>query len=225
AEKNLQNARALFESHLNAVFTQRGEEDIVKSVHEVVESISTGPFGSLLHKADYEQGGIPLVNPVNIVGDKIVADPRKTVGKLTARRLSRYSLREHDIVIGRRGEIGRCAVVKREHDGWLCGTGSFFIRPSGLTNSDYLAHLLRSQYYRRQLERLSGRATMPSISNSDLANLVVRVPPLERQKQRLRCLECLSNETQRLASIYRRKLTAFDELKKSLLNRAFSGQL
>lgn len=66
---------------------------------------------------------------------------------------------------------------------------------------------------------------MPSISNSDLASLVVRMPPVERQKQILLVLDDLSNETQRLESIYHRKLAALNELKKSLLHQAFSGQL
>ena len=225
AEKNLQNARALFESHLNAVLTQRGEGWVEKPLEGFVDGISTGPFGSLLHKSDYQPGGIPLVNPINIVGGKIVPDQRKAVGKSTAQKLAAYTLREKDIVIGRRGEIGRCAVVERKQAGWLCGTGSFFIRPSSPTNPYYLAHLLRSQHYRKQLERLSGRATMPSISNSDLASLVVRIPPVKRQNQILSLLDDLSNESQRLESIYQRKLAALDELKKSLLHQAFSGQL
>ena len=225
AEKNLQNARALFESHLNAVFSQRGAGEVKKPLQEFVEGISTGPFGSLLHKSDYEHGGIPLVNPINIVGSKIIPDERKAVGKSTAQRLARYSLRENDIVIGRRGEIGRCAVVEPEQAGWLCGTGSFFIRPSTLTNPYYLAHLLRSQHYREQLERLSGRATMPSISNSDLANLGVRLPPVKRQGYILSLLDDLSDETQCLAHLYQRKLAALAALKKSLLHRAFSGGL
>jgi type I restriction enzyme S subunit len=225
AEKNLQNARALFESHLNAVFTCRGEGWIEKPLGEGVQEISTGPFGSILHKSDYEHGGIPLVNPINIEGDKIIPDDRKAVGRATAQRLARYALRENDIVIGRRGEIGRCAVVAKEQAGWLCGTGSFIIRPSANTNPYFLSHLLRSEPYRRRLEGVAARATMPSISNDDLASLVVALPPLAQQQRTLKLLESLSTETQSLESIYQQKLDALDELKKSLLHQAFVGKL
>lgn len=225
AEKNLQNAGALFESYLDAVFARNEDECLEKPLGDVVEEISTGPFGSLLHKSDYEPGGIPLVNPINIVESKIVPDDRKAVGQETAERLSRYSLKEDDIVIGRRGEIGRCAVVEKEQAGWLCGTGSFIIRPNGTTNPFYLAHLLRSQHYRQKLERVAGRATMPSISNRDLANLVVRIPSLNRQDHVLSGLDDISAQTRQLESIYQHKLAVLDELKKSLLHQAFSGQL
>ncbi len=225
AEKNLQNARAIFESHLNDVFTQRGEGWVEKPLGEWVQDISTGPFGSLVHKSDYEHGEIPLVNPINIVGEEIIPDERKAVGIATARRLARYELRENDVVIGRRGEIGRCAVVASEQAGWLCGTGSFRIRPSDMTVPHYLAHLLRSQPYRSQLEKVAGRATMPSISNDDLSKLVVQLPSVAVQQRAVALLKGLTEETQRLASIYEQKLAALDELKKSLLHQAFSGGL
>ena len=225
AEKNLQNAHEVFESYLQWVFTLTGEGWIEKPLGDCVQEISTGPFGSLLHKSDYEHGEIPLVNPINIVGEEIIPDSRKAVGEATAQRLARYTLRQNDIVIGRRGEIGRCAVVTKAQDGWLCGTGCFIIRPSNMTDPNYLAHLLRSRPYRSQLEGVSDRATMPSISNNDLANLVVRLPPVQAQRGTLASLKGLSEETQRLEGIYQQKLSALDDLKQSLLHRAFNGDL
>jgi type I restriction enzyme S subunit len=225
AEKNLQNARAIFESHLESVFTQSGEGWVERKLSEWVQDISTGPFGSLLHKSDYEHGEIPLINPINIEGDKIISDQRKAVGKVTAQRLSRYALQENDIVIGRRGEIGRCAVVARNQAGWLCGTGCFIIRPSDKIYPHFLTHLLRSRPYRELLEGVSKRATMPSISNDDLANLVIRLPSLTIQRRTLELLDNFSLETQRLESIYQKKLDALGALKKSLLNQAFTGEL
>jgi len=225
AEKNLQNARTLFESHLQSVFTQRGPGWVERPLGDCVNSISTGPFGSLLHKSDYEQSGIPLVNPINIEGDQIIPDDRKTIGRATAIRLASYVLRENDIVIGRRGEIGRCAVISSDQAGWLCGTGCFFIRPSDKTDPHYLTHLLRSYPYRSILEGASARATMPSISNDDLARLVVWLPPMAQQRRTLKLLESLSTKTQRLARLYEQKLALLTALKKSLLHQAFTGEL
>jgi type I restriction enzyme, S subunit len=130
AEKNLQNARALFESHLQAVFTQSGPGWVETTLSRATDGIFTGPFGSLLHKSDYIADGIPLVNPAHITEVGIEPDLNKTVSKATALRLKNYIMREGDIVIGRRGEMGRCALVTEVEDGWLCGTGSFFIKPS-----------------------------------------------------------------------------------------------
>ncbi|MFM8475986.1 MAG: restriction endonuclease subunit S [Planctomycetaceae bacterium] len=225
AARNLQNAREIFDSHLHAVFSQRGAARPPVPLRQCVEDIATGLFGSLLHKSDYEAGGIPLVNPINIEGEAIVPDDRKAVGRETAERLSRYVLKENDIVIGRRGEIGRCAVITSIEAGWICGTGCFVIRPTPDTNPHYLAHLLRSKPYREQLEAVSKRATMPSISNEDLANLDVQIPPLPQQKMVLRLLNLVSAKTQRLATLQQRKISALGELKKSLLHQAFAGGL
>jgi len=225
AEKNLQNTRALFESYLQDIFTQRGPGWEEKPLGECVQDISTGPFGSLLHKSDYERGGIPLVNPINIEGEEIIPNKNKAVGIETAKRLASYTLRENDIVIARRGEIGRCAVITRNQAGWICGTGCFIIRSSEKTDPHFLTHLLRSKPYRAQLEGVSERATMPSISNGDLQKLVIGLPTIPQQRHILSLLDNLSTETQRLAIIYQSKLAALEILKKSLLHQAFNGNL
>ena len=144
---------------------------------------------------------------------------------MTKQRLQSYVLQEGDIVIGRRGEIGRCAVVDLEQAGWICGTGCFFIRPLPTINSHFIANLIRSSSYREQLERASTGATMLNLSNKALGELLVAVPSLQNQKNLLGQLDVLSSETLRLESIYQQKLTALEELKKSLLHQAFSGRL
>jgi type I restriction enzyme S subunit len=116
AEKNLQNARALFESHLQSVFTQRGPGWVETTLGRATDGIFTGPFGSLLHKSDYIADGIPLVNPAHITEVGIEPDLHKTVSKATASRLKNYIMRDGDIVIGRRGEMGRCALVTEVED-------------------------------------------------------------------------------------------------------------
>lgn len=187
--------------------------------------IFTGPFGSLLHKSDYVEDGIPLVNPAHITETGFEPDLRKTVSKTTARRLSNYILRTGDVVIGRRGEMGRCALVTDAEDGWLCGTGSFFIKPSNRCDPRYLVRLLRSDSCRRRLENIAGGAVMSNLSNTDLGEMRFYLPPLERQKAVVEAIDALHTETQRLESIYKQKLAALNELKKSLLHEAFSGEL
>jgi type I restriction enzyme S subunit len=154
-----------------------------KKLMEVSAAVSTGPFGSILHKADYVDDGVPLVNPINIVDDRIVPDPSKLISNVTKQRLASYVLAEGDIVVARRGEIGRCAVVSPNETGWLCGTGSFFIRPLPSTDSRFLAHLLRSASYREKLEKASTGTTMRNLSNMALRDLIVDLPPLSEQQR------------------------------------------
>jgi len=223
AEKNLQNARALFESRLEAVFTQRGPGWVETTLSRATHGIFTGPFGSLLHKSDYILDGIPLVNPAHISEAGIEPDMRKTVSKATALRLKSYTLREGDIVIGRRGEMGRCALVTKVEDGWLCGTGSFFIKPSSQCDTRYLVRFLRSDSCKARLEKVAGGAVMPNLSNTDLGNLTLNLPPLDQQKAIVKEVDTLHEETQRLVRLYAQKLEALDSLKKSILHEAFSG--
>jgi type I restriction enzyme, S subunit len=137
----------------------------------------------MLHKSDYSDRGVPLVNPINIVGDQIVPDLSKLISKSVKKRLAHYVLEEGDVVVARRGEIGRCAVVGQNESGWMCGTGSFFIRPSPSTDSQFLAHLIRSADYREKLEKASTGTTMKNLSNTTLSELIVEIPSLSEQKR------------------------------------------
>lgn len=150
---------------------------------DFAELVSTGPFGSMLHKSDYVSDGVPLINPTNIVGEEIEPDADKQVGEEALARLGSYVLMEDDVVVGRRGEIGRCAVVGPAESGWVCGTGCFFVRPRPDLDARFLAHLLRSPLYREQLERASTGATMKNMSNTALAQLSVSVPSRDEQRR------------------------------------------
>jgi type I restriction enzyme S subunit len=189
------------------------------------EGVFTGPFGSLLHKRDYVENGIPLVNPAHITDTGIEPDMRKTVSSATAKRLANYIMREGDVVIGRRGEMGRCALVTEIEDGWLCGTGSFYIKPSDRCDMGYLVRYLRSDECRKQLDALAAGTVMPNLSNTALAGLSIFLPPPREQRKTVHEIDALSQETQRLARVYERKLAALEALKKSLLHQAFTGQL
>ena len=112
---------------------------------------STGPFGSMLHKEDYTLSGIPLINPANITDGCIINTKLKYVSPTTAQRLKSYRLQPGDVIIGRRGEMGRSAVVLPTQNEWLCGTGCFFVTPCSILNPEYLVFLLASPYVRSVL--------------------------------------------------------------------------
>ncbi len=224
-EQNLKNARELFESYLQQVFSQHGEGWETTTLDQTTGGVYTGPFGSLLHKSDYVENGIPLINPAHITSTGIQADCRKTVSIEIAQRLASYIMREGDIVIARRGEMGRCAVITKNEDGFLCGTGSFFIKHSNRCDSGYLVQYLRSESCKARLEKIAGGAVMPNLSNKDLSKLNLELPPYETQLEMVKLIEVLSQQTKHLTTIYLKKLDALEDLKKSILQKAFSGEL
>ena len=196
-----------------------------KRFSEIAESISTGPFGTMLHKSDYVPDGIPLVNPMNIVDSKIIPSNKMMINKETRERLSCYILKIGDIVIGRRGELGRCALVTEREAGWLCGTGSFFVRLSDAISGEFFVALFGSEQFKARLKASAVGTTMNSLNHGILNDLVLPVPPITVQREIMDTSRDLLLETQRLESIYRQKSAALDELKKSLLHQAFSGDL
>ena len=142
---------------------------------------STGPFGSMLHKEDYTQNGIPLINPANIINGQISEIGIKHVSNSTAQRLSSYRLDVGDVVIGRRGEMGRSAVIKQKHDHWLCGTGCFYVTTGEGFIPDYLVFLLKAPYLQSALLEKSVGTTMNNLNHSILSELLIPLPPVPEQ--------------------------------------------
>lgn len=106
--------------------------------------VQTGPFGSQLHAAEYVQDGWPVVNPANLKAQGIVPDRSVTVDEKTRAGLARHILQPGDVVFGRRGELGRAAVVTDGESGWVCGTGCLRVRFAGAAfDAGYLARYLR----------------------------------------------------------------------------------
>ena len=150
---------------------------------DLMLSISTGPFGSMLHKSDYVSEGIPLVNPANIVNGFIVPSDKMLVSPETANRLASYALESGMIVIGRRGEMGRCAVVTEHEHGWLCGTGSFFMQPSKELFVYYINMFFSTPYAKKFLGGQSVGTTMSNLNHKIMSSMPVPLPPLAEQKR------------------------------------------
>ena len=148
---------------------------------EILVELQTGPFGSTLHQSDYEKGGTPVVNPASIQNERIVPIEKMAVGPATLRRLATFRLRQGDIVMGRRGEMGRCAEVTQRENGWLCGTGSLILRLPKCVYPRFFVMLLGSPYAREYLGRSSVGATMQNLNQSILLNLVIGLPPFAEQ--------------------------------------------
>ena len=141
----------------------------------------TGPFGSALHKSDYTNDGVPVVNPMHIVDGKIEPTRTMTITEQAAKNLSEFRLKPSEIVIGRRGDMGRCAVVQVHQLGWLCGTGSMIIRPLN-TDAEFLQRILSSPRAISAIEDSSVGTTMVNLNQGTLAGLKVQLPPLPEQR-------------------------------------------
>ncbi|MEV5199802.1 restriction endonuclease subunit S [Streptomyces sp. NPDC053720] len=145
---------------------------------------AAGPSGSLIRAQDYVGAeGVPVVMPKDISDTGFIVDGIKRITESHAERLDRFRLNPGDVVIARRGDLGRCAVVGEEQQGWVCGTGCFVISPPGTVDSRYLAALLRSPGAREWLDSHStGSLALRTVSLDVLGMLLVSLPELDTQR-------------------------------------------
>jgi type I restriction enzyme S subunit len=146
-------------------------------------TFKTGPFGSALHRSDYVEGGIPVVNPMQIVDGRIRATPSMAITEAAARKLSEFRLSTGNVVIGRRGDMGRCAVVGSEEEGWLCGTGSMIIRARPSLDSEFLQRILSSPPIIAEIENASVGTTMINMNQGTLGRLLIPFPPVKSEQE------------------------------------------
>lgn len=199
----------------------RNEKGWNKTELKNYAKVRIGPFGSLLHREDCVRNGVPLVNPSHISAGKIVVDSELTISPKKLTELSAYVMHEGDVVLGRRGEIGRCAVVTRKEDGYLCGTGSIFIRPTEKLDAIFLYNIISSASLRKVLENSAKGITMKNLNSGIVENLKIPVPPIELQSQFARIVE----KTEALKTQYQQSLQELENLYGGLSQKAFKGEL
>jgi len=178
---------------------------------EVCEAILTGPFGSSLHQSDYVENGIPVINPQNIIDGAIITDGAKMVSVDTRERLQEFTVHENDIVIGRRGEMGRCAVVTSEMSGWLCGTGSFVIRLKAQCDVWFAFFQISSPKVKAYLEEQAVGVTMKNLNQGILSAIPIPLPPLATQQAIVAEIEAeqgLVNANRELIARFEKKIQA-----------------
>ena len=191
-------AQSLFyEMFGDPVENEKGWE--VKKIGDLA-LVKTGPFGSMLHKEDYICDGIPLVNPVHMKDFKIVPDLDFTISKEKASELENYLLKSNDVVFARRGDIGRCAIVSEAEQGFICGTGSLFVRFSKEIESIFIMYIIRCDSFSKHLISKAKGATMLNINSNTIADLRIPLPPLSLQRlfaQRIEQIEREKSEVQK----------------------------
>jgi type I restriction enzyme, S subunit len=151
------------------------------TLEEYSLDVSTGPFGSMLHQADYIVNGIPVVNPSHMIGGRICPDLKVTISPGMADRLESYKLTAGDIVMARRGEVGRAALVTEKEEGWLCGTGSFIVRFIPESLRAYVLLFLSADLARSYLLGSAIGATMTNLNHGILKKMPIPLPPLAEQ--------------------------------------------
>lgn len=150
--------------------------------------IQIGPFGSQLHRSDYQRSGVPVVMPSDLGAYGIEEEHIARVSEDKANTLAQHRLLPGDIVLPRRGNFDRRAVVGKREEGWLCGTGCIRVR---LDNPDLAPSLAQSLASWSVLQWLQSRAvgtTMPNLNLQIVGAIPVRTPEDSQDRQALQAI-------------------------------------
>ena len=226
AEQNLRNARALFESHLQSVFTQRGKGWVEKMLGDVCEFENGDRGKNYLHRSEYVESGIPWINTGHIQQDGTLSETEMNFisrGKYESLRSGK--IQPGDLVYCLRGAtLGKTALVDPYTIGAVASS-LVILRPSSVLDSRYLYFFLTSPIGQGLIKGYENGAAQPNLGAKSVAKYLIALLPIAEQKQLVAKLDDLRGETKRLQSVYQQKLAAVNELKKSLLHQAFSGAL
>ncbi|WP_109241226.1 restriction endonuclease subunit S [Klebsiella michiganensis] len=187
--------------------------------------MQTGPFGSQLHAEDYVVDGIPLINPAHMNAGIIIPDPKVTVDEATQERLERHKLSEGEIIFSRRGELGRCAVVKKNNEGWLCGTGSLKAKLTKKIIPDYAYTLISSEGVVSELTLESKGSTMANLNTETLGRIRLPVPPISEQEAILDYIKLISDKYDYLIRSADTAIRLMQERRTALISAAVTGKI
>jgi type I restriction enzyme S subunit len=222
AEKNLQNARALFESHLQSVFTQRGPGWVEKHLKEVCEKITDGTHQT----PKYFDEGIVFLSSRNVTSGTIDWDRIKYIDtKQHLEMHKRVAPRRNDILLAKNGTTGVAAIVDRDTT-FDIYVSLALLRALPVMRPRFLLHFINSPAAKVQFNKRLKGVGVPNLHLEEIREVRLAFPAdLKAQDRVVDELDDLREETQRLARLYSRKHAALEALKKSLLHQAFSGAL
>ncbi len=231
AEKNLQNARALFESHLQAVFSQRGEgwgEEHVGSICDVKHGFA---FDGTEFSRDVPEGNPLVITPGNFTEDGKLFFNEKNTKRFSGELPTGFLFDVGDLVVvmtdlsSKMKILGKPAFVERHNllHNQRIGRVVFL---NDWIEKRFLYYFMMTDGFRNNIkESATGTMVKHTAPKRILSNVVPFPHDREEQRATIRKLDSLHREAQHLESIYQQKLAALEELKRSLLREAFNGEL
>jgi len=174
----------IFERYKKLHSNHTTNQTLGEIVDKVGGIVRTGPFGSQLHESDYSEVGIPVVMPKNIIEGRIVTNDIARVPSDFASKLSNHTMNVGDIVYGRRGDIGRRAIITKRQQGWICGTGCLRISLKGeLLHPRFLYEYLGQPEVVSLIASRAIGATMPNLNTSILRGISILMPDYKVQRE------------------------------------------
>jgi len=221
AELNLQNAKELFESYLQGIFENCGGGWKEKTLKEVCHKTTDGTHQT----PKYFDEGVIFLSSRNVTSGKINWDKIKYIdNKQHIEMHKRVAPKRNDILLAKNGTTGVAAMVDRDvvFDIYV---SLAHIRVLDEVEANFMLYFINSPVAKKQFNKRLKGSGVPNLHLNEIREVVISFPPLQEQKQIVKKLNAISQETKKLESIYTQKLQDLEELKKSILQKAFNGEL
>ena len=220
-ERNLKNARELFESYLQSVFENRHDKWEERSLEQIIQKTETvDPTKKPNDKFVYLD--VSSVNKEN----KEIENVTVILGKNAPRRARRI-IKTGDVIFATvRPTHSRVAIISEKYDQQVCSTGYFIFRTKKFLKNNLLFYFVLTPSFKEKMEKLQKGASYPAVTDKDIKSVLISFPQsLFDQQNIVRKLDTLWAQTKRLEMLYQQKLEDLEKLKKSILRQAFNGEL
>ncbi len=188
----------------------------------IERGLQTGPFGSQLKASEYSENGIPVVMPSDLADYRISTNSIARIPVERAREMGKHQLQAGDIIFGRRGDIGRCAMVTENEEGWICGTGCLRVRLSlKKALPEFVIQYLDLPQAIGWLQSNAVGQTMLNLNTTILSELPLYLPPLAEQRKIAEILSSWDEAIQLVEAL----IAALKERKRGLMQRLLTGEV
>ncbi|MFY0674512.1 MAG: restriction endonuclease subunit S [Bacteroidia bacterium] len=223
AEQNLKNAKELFESYLEGVF-ENGKWEL-KKWGELCDFVR-GPFGGSLKKSVFKESGFAVYEQKHAIHDHF-NQLRYFIDEEKFNEMKRFELLPGDIIMSCSGvTLGRVAVVPEGIPRGVINQALLKLTPKKNVSVHFIKYWLRSNIFQKIIFDYAGGAAIPNVPSAKiLKEILIPFPLLKEQERIVSQIEIVLSESKKLESIYQKKMDDLEELKKSILQKAFAGEL
>ncbi len=225
AQQNLKNAKELFESYLQGVF-ENPKDNWEKTKWGDLCHFVRGPFGGSLKKSIFKEEGYVVYEQKHAIHDHF-NQLRYFIDEDKFNEMIRFELKPGDIIMSCSGvTLGRVAIVPEGIKRGIINQALLKLTPKKNVSVHFIKHWLRSSIFQKIIFDFAGGAAIPNVPSAKiLKDILIPFPTLKEQEKVVNDIDLILTETQKLEAIYIKKIDDLEELKKSVLQKAFSGEL
>ncbi|MBU0459556.1 MAG: restriction endonuclease subunit S [Nanoarchaeota archaeon] len=224
SEQNLGNSKEVFEVCLQKVFDNLRNNSPINKLGKLCHFVR-GPFGGSLKKAYFKPSGIAVYEQQHAINNQF-DNIRYFIDENKFKEMKRFELKYGDLIMSCSGTMGKIAIVPKDATKGIINQALLKLTPNDNLNIEFLKVWMESKDFQKQLTKFSKGAAIKNVASVKvLKEIDMPFPSIEEQAQIISKLDNLSEQTKQLESIYSKKLLSLEELKQSILQKAFKGEL